>query len=363
MEVRMTPTSSMPPTVEHNRIFHSVITPMTPLVQGGVRQESDLNRTDLQELLDHQHLLNDGLRPQLELVRRKPEIYPERFFDPDYVANSALLLASSYPGARRYAFCGVPNRLNLRGACKDHKFCPHCNYVVREQAVRTYVPAFTDATWHFLTLSFAGSLPFDSHHAGASADCWDACGDALGGLVADGTINGVHWTEEIAVLSFLPLRVMPHVHALVDAGNLGDDDLGRLHQRLSGWRNARGEPVALVPDLDLRPIHTDRSLLDRLRYLYKPISLAPRYRLAWDTAAADGRARAWELNSQARELAAGVFDLRKRRDRMHSKGTLNPKAKQFIGIPRDDRAGYADHIRELQEQPPEYPEYPDPADN
>ena len=43
---------------------------------------------------------------------------------------------------------------------------------------------------------------------------------------------------------------------------------------------------------------------------------------------------------------------------MNSKGTLNPRAKKFIGIKKEDRAGYSQYLQELQAQEPEYPEDP-----
>lgn len=109
-------------------------------------------------------------------------------------------------------------------------------------------------------------------------------------------------------MSFLPLRVMPHVHALVDCHDFGEEHVERLRLHLTNWRNQYGEPLDLVPDIDVRPISTPRSLLDRTRYLYKPINLASRYDAAWEEFIDDDRTRAWELNSQARELAAGVTE-------------------------------------------------------
>lgn len=339
-----------------NTAFRFSITGMNPVFEGPLGRETDLKRTDMVELLDHQHLLPEDTRNHLELVRRKPEIYPERFFDTNYLPNSTLLLASHYPGGGRYAYCGVPNWRNPQGRCKDHKFCPYCNYLIREQAVRTYVPAFDEGNWHFLTLSFAGQLPFDSANLQSTVDCWDACKDALQGLHSDHHVAGVHWTEELAVLSFMPLRVMPHVHALVDCHDFGDEQVERLRLHLTDWRNQFGEPVVLQPDIDVRPICTPKSLLDRTRYLYKPINLATPYDTAWANHIGDDRTRAWELNSQARELAAGVFEARKDRTRMFSKGTLNPRAKGFIGIPKDERVNHSEYIRDLQRQPAEYPE-------
>ena len=197
-----------------NPAFRTTITPMNAVCEGPQGRETDLRRTDMVELLDHQGLLPDEVRGRLELVRRKPDVYPERFFDDNYLPNSTLLLASHYPGGGRYAYCCIPNWKNPRGTCRDHKFCPYCNYLIREQAVRTYVPAFDQGTWHFLTLSFTGQLPFDSANIGSTIDCWDANKSALEALHADKHVAGVHWTEELAVLSFLPLRVMPHAHAL-----------------------------------------------------------------------------------------------------------------------------------------------------
>lgn len=339
-----------------NTRFHFSITGINPLFEGPQPRETDLKRTNMAELLDHQHLLDPPMRAHLDLVQRKPEVYPGRFGDANYLPNSTLLLASQYPGRQRYAFCSVPTWQNAKGQCKDHKLCPYCNYLIREQAVRTYVPAFDDGTWHFLTLSFVGNLPFGSANLQATLDCWDANKSALKALHTDRHIAGVHWTEELAVLSFLPLRVMPHVHAIVDSHYFGEAPVERLRLHLSNWRNEYGEPLDLVPDIDVRPISTPRSLLDRTRYLYKPINLARPYDTAWVNLIDGERTRAWELNSQARELAAGVFEARKDRNRMHSKGTLNPRAKEFIGVAKDERANHSQYIRDLQRQPAEYPE-------
>jgi hypothetical protein len=128
---------------------------------------------------------------------------------------------------------------------------------------------------------------------------------------------------------------MPHVHAIVDSHDFGEEHVERLRLHLSNWRNQYGEPLDLVPDIDVRPISTPRSLLDRTRYLYKPINLARPYDTAWHNQIANDRSRVWELNSQARELAAGVFEARKNRTRMFSKGTLNPRAKGFIGVAKE----------------------------
>lgn len=339
-----------------NEKFHPFIHPYMCVFEGPLEDETELNRIDMDELLDHQHLLDYDVRQHLELVRNKPNIYPERYFDPNYLPNSTLLLASRYPGSKRYAFCGVPTPFNPRGVCRDHRFCPYCNYLVRERAVRTYVPAFDMGTWHFVTLSFQGNLPFDSMNIGSTIDLWDACKSTLASLHTDGLISGVHWTEEIAILSFLPLRVMPHVHALVDAPAFGDPQLQHMLQHLSNWRNQAGEPIPLVPDIDVRPIATPRSLLDRTRYAYKPIDLARPYGVAWVNHIEDNRGKAWELNSQAREMISGIFEARKKRDRMRSKGTLEPRTKGFIGIPKDERANYSQYIRDLQGQPAEYEE-------
>jgi hypothetical protein len=174
--------------------------------------------------------------------------------------------------------------------------------------------------------------------------------------LAHDLIGGLHWTEELAVLSFLPATAMPHVHALVDAHEFGDEQLEAVRTSLSNWRNSQGEGIPLLPNLDVRPIHTPRSLLSRTRYLYKPINLSLSYDAAWANHVGDDRSRAWELNSQAREVAAGIFEARKDRNRMHSKGTLDQRNNRFIGIPRNERINHSRYLRSLAQEPAEYPE-------
>jgi hypothetical protein len=352
----MSVTTDLGPAPVPNRCFRFNITPMSGVHEGPLRRETDLRRTDMQELLDHQHLLDSDVRDRLERVRRKPDIYPARFFDEHYLPNSTLLVASRYPGAKGYAHCCITSDVNRNGTCRDHKFCPYCNYLVREGEVRKFVPAFDHGSWHFLTLSFDGRLPFVSSNLGATIDCWDACKSALQTLHDQGIVGGLHWTEELAVLSFLPATAMPHVHALVDAHEFGDEQLEVVRTSLSNWRNSQGEGIPLLPNLDVRPIHTPRSLLSRTRYLYKPINLSLSYDAAWANHVGDDRSRAWELNSQAREVAAGIFEARKDRNRMHSKGTLDQRNKRFIGIPRNERINHSRYLRSLAQEPAEYPE-------
>ena len=91
-----------------------------------------------------------------------------------------------------------------------------CCYRKRQKALQTYLRAFPETPWwQFLTISFSGHLLFADGYL-RCLDCLDACGLAVRSLVDSGFVQGAHWVEEIQVLSFLPLGVIPHIHAVLD---------------------------------------------------------------------------------------------------------------------------------------------------
>ena len=114
------------------------------------------------------------------------------------------------------------------------------------------MPSFSRGHFYFVTLSFAGGLPF----AGAGAfDClnyWNACKAALGSLIEQELIRGAFWVEEIKLLSLLPLRVMPHVHALVDADSFDRPALEATMQKAPGGASV-GRGYSTVPPPQQKP--------------------------------------------------------------------------------------------------------------
>jgi hypothetical protein len=224
--------------------------------------------------------------------------------------------------------------------------------------LRAYVPVFEQGTWHFVTLSFEGTLPF-SDNVYEIADYWDACGEALREAVDRKLIRGAYWVDEIKVLSFLPTTVIPHVHAVVEADCIDRAAFklieGVVRKKLKTVGKKKCKPT-LQPNIEVKCIATEKSLYNRVRYLYKPIELKQPYQQAWELVEAESRGLAIRLNSEVRSFVEGHFLICSDRRRMHVKGNLSPNCKRadFLGVVKDDRRLYTGQIRDLARQTSQY---------
>ena len=91
-------------------------------------------------------------------------------------------------------------------------------------------------------------------------------------------------------------------------------------------------------------------------YLLKPMKLLRPYEKAWAGASFHNRARAWELNSELTDIIEGHSAILRRRPKMRGKGTLNPRAKIFIGVRKKhhSKREYQELINEMKKAPVEF---------
>ena len=333
-----------------------------------VEDFSKLNRSDLDELDRHEDLIGRVERDYLGKVKSKPEIFPQRFRDADYLSNSAIMLLSTgWSSAHKYAHCCIRGQVNRGGACKVHKYCPYCSWYAGEKAQLTYVPAFGDGNWHWLTGSYSGDLLYDGS-AGAAVNWlhhWDAYQAGFNEWLENNTVRGIYWTEELAVNSFCPTRVLPHVHAVVDADELNEAALEQVQESVNAHMAKVVGVDHLQPDLDVEEIGTQRNLMNRIGYMFKPLKLVRPYRNAWAGACLHHRAGAQQLNNAATDLVLGFSQVSRMlphpvlgyekaksgRNKMQARGTLDPKRrKNFIGKHKDQHKHYKRLLRELREE-------------
>jgi hypothetical protein len=220
----------------------------------------------------------------------------------------------------------------------------------------TYVPNYHQGNWHFLTGSFTGELLFSCSDGFDWLHYWDAYKYGLSALLNEGLINGVYWVEELAVNSFLPTRVLPHIHAIIDALELTDNTLAILKDRVCEHLAKTLGPDFLQPNIKTTAIQDEKGLFDRIGYMLKPLKLVRAYERAWAAASIHNRRKVWELNSELTDLIKGHSEITRMRPKMKSKGTLNPKSKGFIGVRKADRGDgdNQDLINELKKQPVEF---------
>ena len=330
-----------------------------------IRDFSKLNRSNWQELDANADLLFPGQHYQLRTIKRKTEYQSQRFPDAaQYIRQSSLLILSlAGRSADKYSKCCVPVKAKQNGLCHLHKFCSCCSWMALQMKALTYVPAFDKGTWHFLTGSFKGKLEMTTP---ASAHdwlhYWEAYKFGLKALVQAGDIRGVFWTEELALLSMLPVKVQPHVHCIIEADEVGEAVVLKLQQLVSQYLGKHVEEPN-EPDIEVEGISNKRSLYGRLRYMIKPIDLVKPYDFAWPTAAADNRSGAQVLNSQITDLVQGYSHVTTDRRKLNALGNLDTNAKKsFIGIYKKDHDKYRAELKRIKKQTPEYVDMGEPEE-
>jgi len=302
------------------------------ILNNQVQDFSRLNRSDIGELFQHQDILTTDQTNLLKTVQRKRELYPQRYRD-DYLRHSSILLLSNgWSSSLRYSMCSVPNAVNRSGQCKLHKYCQYCSFMARQRALIRYVPAYESGIWHFLTGSFTGDLtmntPADYYDL---LNYWDAYKLALRNLVKLKLIRGVFWTEELAVNSIAPTRVLPHIHATIEADSMDDETIRILKSSVVANLKTTLGPDCLAPNIQVKNLNSQRKLLSHVQYQIKPIKLVKAYDLAWSRAVHNDRAGAVNLNSQTTDLVLGYSCATKDRTKINYAGNLSPKAKMYIG--------------------------------
>jgi hypothetical protein len=216
------------------------------------------------------------------------------------------------------------------------------------------VPAFEDGTWFFVTGSYTGQLTMSN--PGDAFDWlhyWEAYKSALQSLVGSGDVRGVFWTEELAVNSMFPVKVLPHVHCVIEADGVDEDVQAKLNQLVTQHLAGVLEEH-LMPNLRIARISSDRSLFHHIRYTVKPIKLLKAYDLAWLRAVAHNRHWAQQLNSQFTDLVLGYSQVTTDRDKINTKGNLKPGTKNFIGVLVRNHDEHQELLQRISEGPHEY---------
>ena len=315
------------------------------------RCPSELNRLDLLEINTYPQFLTDEQSRLIRTATRKAELKPSSFGreGDHYLEHMAALALCNYPKANRLTFCRVPVGGRIR-VCKRVHYCPACNYVRQQDALRTFVPAYSRGTWFFLTLSFTGRIcPTGCIHDIAAY--WQACVDALRSAVDEKLVRGAFWVKELAVLTFLPTTVLPHIHALVEGENVCDGAVEQLKSWVTAsLANAELGAPALAPNIHVTALNTQRRMANKLGYMFKTTELRKAYLATWEHVQAHGRSAAIRLNSDLVDLLLGHDEVIGSLSRTGAKGNLYP-SDNFLGIKKARRMDFFDYVQEVLRSP------------
>ena len=296
----------------------------------------DLDWCDSEDLLRYQHMFEHSQRHLLDLMVRKEEIEGD-FFDQRYYSNAYPIIAANPKFAQRYVCCGRPAPGQILIRCDKYMWCSHCAKQKAQKSLSTYQSSFHKGIFHFLTVSFKGGIPFDPTSYNEVLLYWDAIDAALNQMQKQDCWSGIYWVNELSILQFLPLRVLPHAHAIVHADTITDEHIKYLNELLAAHTDDDDFQITLTPSIQHRQIRSEADFQGSISYLTKAIDLSFPYTSAWIQARENDQTLIPTLNRQMREILEGLPVVAANKDRTHRTGSLSARCKSFIGVKPKDR--------------------------
>ena len=183
---------------------------------------------------------------------------------------------------------------------------------------------------------------------------WDAYKLSLQQVTKQGLVRGVFWTEELAVNSISPVRVLPHIHAIIESNELSNGVVQSIQDLVMHNLRASLGPDFILPNIQTKHLNTQRKLLSHTRYLLKPIKIVRAYESAWTRAVLNDRAGAVGLNSETTDLVLGYSSATTDRTKINYAGNLSPKTKSYIGTKESERDDAKEVVAQVMAEGTDY---------
>ena len=304
-----------------------------------------INLGYLREVLANRRLLDvprDWITSALHEVRRQKPGYRN-----DFLPNLGMLLFSNPTFLERVCRCGQNHN-----RCKMRFWCPRCAYAEATNLWKTYLPNYHKGNFWFLTVGIDGDIPFNDANAFNLREFWTLLPDVINqvGLHSNYGIKGFYSSDEVSVRQFLPLRINPHVHAILDADDLDPQVIDDLESVFDQVLEIIAPGCGLTSSVNLRHIVSKEALKSALRYLIKPISLQNQYRTAWTVKVEAGSHPSWQLNNEVRDFITGVSYVShypKFMRHLKAYGSMAGSSDNFIGVLASRRNDYWDEVKAI----------------
>jgi len=275
-----------------------------------------------------------------------------------YLDNLGFIILAEPTFLIRYCRCGEQGAV-----CDKRTWCPRCAYAVVTSLWKEYLLSYNAGTFYFLTVSLVGDVPFTDENAFDLPGLWKILTTSLQVLQCKlkGCVRGMLISDEISVRQFLPIRINPHVHAILDA----DDPLHfyeALKPVIDAFLTKHAPGYTLQASVNMRVITSQNSLKSALQYLVKPIQIKIPYRTAWDGKVVNGLGRAWALNSEVKDFVRYTnYVSHTPRLIQHIKryGSLSANSSNYIGTPEARRNDHWDKIKSVSLSDDEWADYSD----
>ena len=229
------------------------------------------------------------------------------------------------------AFCDCGYRFDGKIFCCGHsKLCPSCSHHRKWNALCQFGLHFQPKQWQFLTISFKGGIHAEDLGCPPLSAYWNVARRSLELLQKLRLIRGSMWREELQVMSFRPLRLRPHLHALCHAAPLRSATVEELlRDGFSGDFDSLAAPL----DVDCQGTSTAEWFCNRLSYINKAIDLVRPYREAGKRLGPGGDFTALNLEFEwfLRHFSSATY----RRIQTGLSGDMHPLSSSYVGTPPD----------------------------
>jgi hypothetical protein len=227
-------------------------------------------------------------KPQLNLW------YPEQ-----YRVHANLIIHAEPKFAQRYCLCGANG-----STCNHREFCYRCADLEWRKKFAAFEHSYHKSTWTFVTASFTGG-GLDLMSPGAENNAvahWKAIKEEFSQWLKDYAVSGAIISEEVAVLSFLPCKVLPHAHALVNGTEITETMRADLEVRISKAVQTEIGSCAMAASVYLTKVEDENAYREKFKYLYKPIGrIEECYEKAWRQVEEDLQGTV-QLNSMVKDF-------------------------------------------------------------
>ena len=292
-----------------------------------------LNYSDLGELLTNFSSLPTHLQYKVRAIWDKQRTKSRDFWYDEYYPQTTLISLLEDQVSYSICCCGLkPQRaVKSPGLCHKPRLCWKCASLEAQKSLNVFKSNVSHCSWGFLTISFHGDLPYSTT---ASPDewwrYWNAAVHGVRILHQDHHIQGAILREEIKINSIAPIRVLPHLHAIVSQPDIGEGTIEGLAESVQSYLEEQGEELALPPSIQFKPLPTEDDVEKVWFYIYKPILFYEAYNAKWnDNATALVKER---INRSMREAIEAVINIPFGRRQIHYLGNMRSTRRDFIGV-------------------------------
>lgn len=257
--------------------------------------------SDASQLNRHERCFSEEQQRAFDLLNRKQNDYPHQITG-NYLQNGRFVVASGVKIFQRFACCGRKEGFKTV-FCEKPMLCSGCARRNERILQQRFDGVFSKGTFYHVTISFTGDLPFDSISSHAVTEHWTAVNAAVRHLYDQDMINGACVIDEIAVEQFLPLRVLPHGHAIIDADVFTTEHI----QEIQNFIRDHHPEVQLAVNVRSRKLSSEYEFERIIAYCNKAIDLTKHYEAEAESIVSS-KARSFEsLNREMRELLEGIL--------------------------------------------------------